>query len=167
LAFFYYFDLGGVDRAARAFWTYDDLDGLLADSKTPRSSYWAWKAYADGTGLRLISQTNDRCLVAIASRDDAAKTVRAVVARSKRDTGPDFARTRPPVQARVDFEGIPAQGEARVTVLRLGPGYDALREEDLPALTTTTTITVSNGRLSLPLDKVAENEVYSITIAPL
>ena len=166
MAFFYYFDLAGVDRAARAYWTYDDLDGVLVDPKTPRSTYWAWKAYADGVGVRLATQTNDRCLVCLASRDDAAKTVRAVVARSKRDTGPDFAKTRPPVQARIGFEGLPVGRNARVTVLRLGPSYGALREDELPALTTTTDMTVSSGRLSLTLDKVAENEVYSITITP-
>lgn len=163
IAFFHYMELAGVDRAARATWTEYDLNGILVDPKTPRSSYWAWKAYADGTGVRLVTNTNDRCVVAIASRDDATKTVRAVVARSVRNGFKNGLRL-PPVKTKVDFKGLPFSSAARVTILRLGPDDDALPESELPGRTTISTQDVSDNKLTVVLDRVAENEVYSICL---
>lgn len=118
IAYFYYMDLGGIDRAARA--TYDSpnlLGGILIDPHTPRAAYWAWAEYAKQEGgVRLVTETNDRCLVALASRHDEEKTVRALVARAKRQTiidppeggiGNSQPGAKPPVKVRIDFEGLP------------------------------------------------------------
>ncbi len=166
IAMFYYLDLAGVDRAAKAHWTYDDLDGIMVDANTPRTSYWAWREYAAGTGVRLVTETDDRCVVAIASRDDAGKTVRALVARSRRNSGPDSAKVLPPVSAVVDFEGIPISGKAEVTILKLGPDDGPVWADDLPRLTTEKAVEVNAGRLSITLENLPENGVYSIRIAP-
>jgi hypothetical protein len=122
--------------------------------------------YADGVGLRLVTETNDRCVVAIASRDNEAKMVRAVVARSKRHTGSQSDRILPPAKTKVDFEGLPISGKSQVTILRLGPSYGPLREQDLPGFATERRMDVVGGKLTIALDKVEENQVYSITIAP-
>ena len=164
IALFYYFDLAGVASCGRYVNTSGDLNGLLIGPKTPRHLYWAWKVYADGVGKRLVTETDDRCVVAIASRDDKERVVRAVVARSKRHTGtPDS----PAVNTKVDFEGLPVEGDVEVSILRLGPGIGVLWDEDLEGLTTRNVETVQDGKLTLMLDKVQENQVYSITIAPV
>ncbi len=166
MAMFYYLGLAGVDRAAKAHWTQNDLCGIMASSKVPRTSYWAWREYAAGTGVRLVTETNDRCVIAIASRDDAAETVRAVVARSKRYTGPDFAKMLPPARTVVDFEGVPITGKAEITILKLGPDDGPVWEDDLPALTTRKSVDVKSGKLSILFEALAENEVRSVRIAP-
>jgi len=155
-----------VDRAARALWTGGDLCGLLVSAKTPRTTYWAWKAYADGVGVRLVTETNDRSTVAIASRDEAHGTVRVLVARAKRYTVEDASMNLPPVKTRVDIEGVPIEGEAEVSILRLGPGVGALWEEDLPGLTERKVMPVRDGRLTLVLESVQENEGYAVTVTP-
>ena len=167
IAYFHYFDQAGVDRAAKSHWTENDLDGILVSPRTPRTSYWAWAEYAkqDG-GLRLVTETNDRCVVALASRHEDAKTVRAVVARSKRHSGEDVGKRLPPVKVTVSFEGIPIDGPAEVMTLRLGPYDGPLWEEDLPALTSEKTMSVIDGALAMTFDAVAENQVYSVRIAP-
>gem|GEM_PF-4874390 len=167
IAFFYYLDLAGVDRAARALWTADDLCGLLVSPDTPRSTYWAWKAYADGVGMRLVTETNDRSTVAIASRDDDNATVRVLVARAKRYSADDAPLDLPPVPVRVTVEAVPIQGSAEVSILRLGPGVGALWETDIPGLTERRLVAVEAGSVSLELADVAENEVRAVTLAPL
>ena len=167
IAFFHYLDLAGVDRAARALWTANDLCGLLVSPKTPRTTYWAWKAYADGVGMRLLTETNDRSTVAIASRDDAQATVRIVVGRAKRYTLENKPMNLPPVRTRIDCEGVPIEGSAEVSMLRLGPGVGALWEDNLPGLTQKQVLAVDGGKLRLILDALKENEARAITIAPL
>ena len=166
IAHFYYMDLAGLHRSGRALWTAGDLCGLLVSPKTPRTTYWAWKAYADGVGVRLVTETNDPSTVAIASRDDAHDTVRVLLARTKRYTVEDEPMNLPPVRMTVDVEGLPIEGEAEVSILRLGPGVGALWEEDLPGLTERKVIPVHDGRLTIVLDNVQENEAYSVTITP-
>jgi len=167
IAFFYYMDLAGIDRAAKAYWTDYDLCGILYNPKVPRTSYWAWTEYAAGDGVRLVTNTNDRYVVAIASRDDKLKTVRALVARSKRYSGAELPRLLPPVATKVDLEGLPISGNSEVTILHLGPGDGALLESDLPQLTTRKVMKTVGRKLTIRLDAVAENEVYSIRIAPV
>ena len=96
IAYFHYFDLAGVDRAAKAHWTQDDLDGILVSARTPRTSYWCWAEYAkqDG-GLRLVTETDDRCVVALASRHGDTGEMRVLVARSKRHAGKEFNKKLP------------------------------------------------------------------------
>jgi hypothetical protein len=167
IAYFYYFDQAGVDRAAKAHWTQGDLDGILVSPRTPRTSYWAWVEYAKQKGgVRLVTQTNDRCVVALASGHDNNKTVRAVIARSKRDTGEDFSKTRPPVKTVVDFHSIKLD-RAEVTIIKLGPHDGPLWEEDLEPLTTKTVQNITDGQLTLTFDKHAENQVYAVTLAPI
>ena len=166
IAFFYYMDLAGIHHASRALWTSGDLCGLLVSPKTPRTVYWAWKAYADGVGVRLVTDTNDRCVVALASRDVARATVRVLVARAKRFTVEDAPMNLPPVRTKVDFEGLPIQGEAEVNVLRLGPGIGPLWEEGLAALTTKQVLGVRDGKLTLVLDALEENQVCAVTVTP-
>ena len=87
-----------------------------------------------------------------------------MVARSRRNGCKDGAPV-PPARTRIDFEGLPIAGKASLTILRLGPEDGALLEKDLPALTTTTVVDVVDGKMSTVLDRVAENEVYAITVS--
>ena len=175
IAYFYYFDLAGVHRAAKAhFYTQNDLDGILVNRTTPKTSYWCWVEYAkQEDGLRLVTETDDRCVVALASRHDKTKEMRVLVARARRNTEWDnpqnqklIGKSLPPVRVNVDVEGIPISGEAEVTTLTLGPGDGALLEEGLAGLTAMRAETVVDGSLTLAIDDLAENQVVSIRIAP-
>ena len=167
IAYFHYFDLAGVDRAAKAHWTHNDLDGILVGPKTPRTSYWCWAEYArQRGGLRLVTETSDRSVVALASRHDNAKEMRVLVARSKRHTAEEFAKQLPPVKTKIDVEGIPFNGSVEITTLTLGPDDGPLREEDLSARTTRKTEPVADGSIRLTINQLAENQVVSFRIAP-
>ena len=168
MAIFHYLDLSGVHRAAPGIWSQGPLSGLLVkNTMIPSTQYWCWVEYAkqDG-GLRLVTETNDRGVVALASRHNDG-IVRALVARAKqRRTFSDRGKKLAPVRTTVDFEGLPFDGNAAVTTLKLGPYDGPMWEEDLESLTTRDVITVADGRLSLILDGVREQQVYSIRIAP-
>ena len=166
MAILHYLDLAGVERAARSQWGQGPLDGLLVNNTTPRTSYWCWVEYAkqDG-GVRLITETNDRNLVALASRHDNEQTVRVLLSRAKRNYGNGpRARRLPPVRATIDLEGVPVTGPAEIRITRLGPGDVPTFESDLT--TTRQVVTVAAGSLSFAVDKVRENQVYSITVQP-
>ena len=166
IAYFQYFDLAGIDRAAKAHWTHYDLDGILVGPTTPRTSYWCWAEYArQRGGLRLVTETNDRSVVALASRHKKANEMRVLVARSKRHTGDNFSKKLPPVKTRIELQECPFDGNVEVTTLTLGPDDGPVAEEDLPALTTRTTETVANGTLALTIHQLAENQVVSFRIA--
>jgi len=178
VAHFYYMDLAGLDRAAKT-QPPKYLNGILLSPRTPRAAYWAWAEYAkqDG-GVRLVTETNDRCLVGLASRHDESKIVRALVARAKKmaaadppESAPhwkwgDRVPPKPPVKVRVDFEGLPLSGEVEVTILRLPSGYGPLYEDELAPLTTTTVMSVVEGKLMVELADVVEDNVLSIVIGP-
>ena len=191
IAFFYYMDLAGVHRAAPV--SYGRfLDGLLIGKPIgvygdiapsvmarqiqryeyiPRSSYWAWVEYAKQEGgVRLVTETDDRCVVMLASRHDESREMRALLARSKRDIRYKdpvaFAKILPPVKVQVDFAGVPISGKAELTILNLGVGNGPLRERELPARTEERIVKITDGTLALTLDSVAESQVYSIRIAP-
>ena len=166
MAIFHYFDLAGVHRAAKAQWSEGPLNGLLVNAKTPRTSYWCWAEYAKQKGgVRLVTETNDRGVVALASRHDDQGIVRALVARSKRNYGKGpgpRGKQLPPVKTTVGFEGLPVEGRAEVTIIKMGPYYGPMWEEDL--VPRSTVMTVVDGGLSLVLDEVQENQVYSIAV---
>ena len=164
MAMFHYMDLAGIDRAARSDPT-SLLNGLMVGPEAPKTTYWAWVEYAkqDG-GKRLVTETNDRCMIALASRHDEERIVLAIVARSKRIS---YTPALPAVKTRVDFEGLPVEGPVEVTIFKLGPNKDLLWEEDLESLHTRRAETVRDGKLTLRLDDVLEEEAYSVTIAPV
>jgi len=169
MAYFYYLDQAGVDRAARSHWTEEDLDGLLyAPPDCPRTSYWCWVEYAKQDGsARLVTETNDRNVIALASRNDQTHATRVLLARAKRDTGDQFAMTRPPVAVDLAIEGIPLD-EADVTILKLGPDEGPLKADQLPRKTSYYgKKPVKSQKLDLHLKDLEENQVYSIVIAPV
>ena len=178
IAYFYYMDLAGLDRAAKTGPPYM-MSATRISPDTPRAFYWAWVDYArqDG-GVRLVTETNDRCFVGLASRHNDEKIVRAVVARAKRQAMADPAEAapdwewgdlppaKPPVKAKIDFQGLPLSGQAEVTILRLPPGSGPLYEDDLDGITTTKIMDVADGKLSIELADVVEDNAFSIVIGP-
>ena len=149
VAFFYYMDLAGVSRAAPA--SYGSfLDGLLIGKPAgvygdrapsvmgrgihryeyiPSTSYWVWVEYAKQEGgVRLATETDDRCVVTLASRHDETREVRALLARARRDN--NAPKGLPPAKVTVDFAGIPISGKAELAILKLGPDNGAMWERN-------------------------------------
>ena len=178
VAYFYYMDLAGADGAAKTGPPYI-MSGTRISPDTPRAAYWAWAEYAkqDG-GVRLVTTTNDRNLVCLASRHDGEKVVRALVGRAKRqsmadppESAPkwkwgDSAPAKPPVAATIDFEGLPRSGKAEVTILRLPPGTGPLYEDELAGFATTTMMDAADGKLTIELADVVEDNAFAIVIGP-
>ena len=162
VAFFYYLDLAGIDRAGKAYWGDWYLGGiLLPDATTPRTAYWAWVAYAQGTGVRLVTRTDDKRVVALASRDEQ-DNVRVLIGRARNPAGP-----QPPVKAKVIFRGLPFKGPtAEVTILHLPSEDRPFPEEELDEHTYTEEVSVVGRSASLILPSVEEDEVYAITLRP-
>ena len=78
----------------------------------------------------------------------------------------DHPPAKPPVAARIDFEGLPIAGQAEVTVLRLPAGDGPLYEDELDGVTTTSMMEVVDGKLTVQLENVVEDNVFSIAIGP-
>ncbi len=178
IAYFYYMDLAGLDRAAKTGPPYM-MSGTHISPGTPRAAYWAWVDYAkQDDGLRLVTETDDRNLVCLASRHDDEKIVRALIARPKKQAMADPPESapnwkwgdgfpdKPSVTATIAFEGLPLSGEAEVTILRLPTGSGPLFEDELKALTTKTMMNVVDGKLTLQLEEFTQDSVRSIVIGP-
>ena len=161
VAFFYYLDQAGIDRAGKAFWGEWYLDGILADATTPKTAYWAWVAYAEGTGVRLVTRTDDKRVVALASRDEQ-DNVRVLIGRAKNPAGP-----QPSVKVEVVLRGLPfAARQAQATVLHLPAEDRPFPEEELDEHTYTEEVSVVGRSAVLTLPEVTENQVYAITLRP-
>ena len=109
---------GGADRAARSCWSLEDcspagLDGLLTPDGTPRSIWWAHRWYAQGTSLRVRSESSDRTVAVLASAD--RRRAQVLLGHTRR-RGPGEPQT--PVAKRVELtlRGGPVKDGSRVRV---------------------------------------------------
>ncbi|HLO52005.1 MAG TPA: beta-xylosidase [Kamptonema sp.] len=80
LGYFYYLERGNADGACRACWDSlgtnkasncfnNTLSGMVTpNSFQPRAAWWAYKAYADGAGSRVKSQSDNERVISLASK---------------------------------------------------------------------------------------------------
>lgn len=165
----YYLEKAGVDYASRGCfdvesggqkWSdcwYGFSGMLLKDNVTPQPLYWAYKAYADMSGVRISSETSDIATVAIASKDDAKKELRILA--GKYDVG---VKSGP---VTIVVNNYPYGGaSAKVEISRI-PNMGNTPKA-LPSLPSPEkrTLTINNKVLSITIDNFSSGEAYSIIV---
>ncbi len=171
VAFFYYLEAAGIAYAAKTIWTMEEyLDDLMADARTPKTSYRVWEQYAAGTGTRLVTESNDERLVALASRDRRGH-IRVLIGRARNSFLPHHAYEKnpspelPPVKVRLEFQGLPA-GErvAQVALCQFPAKDEPFTKKRLLESVLRLSCASRGNRSSLTLPAVREDEVYAFTL---
>lgn len=175
LAYLAYTEKSGVDGACKSCWEpmgggelnncfNESLDGLVApEQSAPRAAWWVYKAYADGFGSRVKSESNNPRVVALASRSNpkgqaqillgyfeylATPQEATVVLILRNFLQVEAARSGKPVT--FALARIPNSGEKVI------PQLDILKQEQIPVNNQTVRLTIPNLKL---------HETYLLTIS--
>jgi hypothetical protein len=176
-------EAAGVDRAGRSCWpdpvaggpVVDDcaaanLDGLLAgNGSAPRADYWVYAAYAQLTGELVAATSSDTSISVLASRSDSNHHVVALIGRhdgclpgvNSSCTGTDAVSVAPTgltIGVRVPWKGP----SAMVTLSVVLPSWAPVAA---PTVVFRGSAPVTDGLLALPLQSVADGQVYLLTIS--
>lgn len=167
----------GVDQANRA--CYEDCmnagDSLLdpADNQTPRMTYWGRLAYAQMTGARVATTTNQRDTTAMTTVDTTAKRLTTIITRhhgcaiaGNTDCPSGTFVTPMPsgsMTLRLKLPAAAASHRATVSVSTLAATTaDAPTQ---PAATLSTVTVSSTGMASLPLASLSDGAAYVVTVS--
>jgi hypothetical protein len=134
------------------------LDGILTHpDKKPRSTWWAYKAYADVTG-QLVKVTPGKYVDGVAGRDLKAKCARVVLGRDGGSVG----------DVRVRFDNMRAvgylanNGKVHVKADRIpDSGWSALEK---PVVELDRDVDVVDGSLSVTLPNFGPTDAYLVTL---
>jgi hypothetical protein len=169
VGYFRQFEDAGV-QANRTCWNMFEctagLNGLFAPSGEPTALYWTHRAYADldGGSPMAVSSSAPWQFDGLANRDDATRTVRALLGRHwycnapvnpwcQHDLGVTAASARATLQWPYGTEPV------TVTVTRM-PAGDGVVSAPLPV--SSATMTPVSGELAIPLPAVADGDAFSI-----
>ena len=151
----------GVDGACHACWGDEtagvsacenqSLDGILTHpDKQPRSTWWAYKGYADVTG-RLIDLRPSATVDGVAGIDPKTKMVHVVLGRDGKESGP------------VDVEFLNGSGKVFVHAERIpASGWKALVS---PEVATVNADTAEPNRVRVTLPDLSPSDAYIIRLS--
>jgi hypothetical protein len=165
--FFAALERAEVDGACHATWGDKDdgynpssLSGILTQrEKLPRSTWWAYKGYADVTG-RLVSVQPSATVDGVAGYDADAKEARVVLGRMAGDTAAGAVELR--LLDLAGASGLVLDGETHVTAQRIPmSGWESLA---CPVAVLDAEYQVREGRVTLALPEFGPNDAYLITV---
>ena len=157
-----------VDGACHATWrepeggNWPSLSGILTrEEKKPRSTWWAYKGYADITG-RLVSVQSSATVDGVAGHDAAAREARAVLGR--------VAAEGPAIAVQMSFTnmarapGLVRDGKTHVTAQRIPmSGWEALAS---PVPVFDADYEVWDAQVTVTLPEFGPDDAYLITVRP-
>ena len=158
-----------VDGACHACWDDKDggvsgcdnqsLDGLLTHpDRQPRSTWWAYRAYADVTG-RLVEVKPGASVDGVAGHDDAAKQARIALGRVAGPAG--TVELQLTSLDKVPF--LAGRSKVRVTVQRIPmSGWDALPQ---PPAAVQQDCPVEGNQAKVELPDFGPDDAYQVTVA--
>ena len=142
------------------------FDALFAVSGQPTATYWTARAYAelDGGSPMAVDSSVPWQFDGLANRDDATKTVRALLGRHWFCNAPVNAwcqndRSVTPASARVTLEWPYGTEPVTVTVTRMPAGIGVLAT---PAPVSSDPITPVDGELTVSIPAVADGDALSV-----
>jgi len=157
----------GVDGACHATWPdadggYNDasLSGILTQrERLPRSTWWAYKGYADVTG-RLVSVQQSDSVDGIAGYDADAQEARMVLGRVAGDAPAGAVALR--LINLDDAPGIVLDAETHITAQRIPmSGWESL-SSPVPLLDAE--YEIRDGQVALTLPEFGPDDAYLITV---
>ncbi len=173
VGYFRQFEDAGV-QANRSCWgTFEctaGFDGLFTPNGQTTALYWTHRAYADldGGSPMAVSSSAPWQFDGLANRDDATKTVRALLGRhwfcnAAVNAWCTDLPNNPPASARVTLEWQYGTEPVTVTVTRMPAGIGELAT---PVPVSSETITPAGGELTVPLPAVADGDALSVVATP-
>ncbi|MCC3765635.1 carbohydrate-binding protein [Glycomyces sp. TRM65418] len=148
------FERHGAREAHRAYWfEAGTFDGLFTLQNQPTASYWLYRWYGAMTG-NIVETTPDSWLDGVASYDSSRKIVNTVF-------GGDYGNNT------VRVTGLGSFGsQVRVQLLST-PGSGRHTAVTAPTTISTTTMTVSNGAISVPVNNMDAEAAYQLVVTPV
>jgi hypothetical protein len=144
----------GAREAHRAYWfEAGTFDGLFTLQNQPTASYWLYRWYGAMTG-NIVRTTPQSWLDGVASYDSSRQIVNTVFGG---DSGNNTVRVT----------GLGSFGsQVRVQLLST-PGSGRHTAVTSPTTISTTTMTVSNGAISVPVNNMSAEAAYQLVVTPV
>ncbi|MFG3343130.1 carbohydrate-binding protein [Glycomyces sp. NPDC048151] len=144
----------GAREAHRAYWfEAGTFDGLFTLQNQPTASYWLYRWYGAMTG-NIVETTPQSWLDGVASYDSTRKIVNTVF-------GGDYGNNT------VRVEGLSGFGSQVQVQLLSTPGSGRHTAVTAPTTISTTTMTVSNGAISVPVNNMDAEAAYQLVVTPV
>lgn len=144
----------GAREAHRAYWfEAGTFDGLFTLQNQPTASYWLYRWYGAMTG-NIVETTPQSWLDGVASYDSTRKIVNTVFGG---DSGTNTVRV----------EGLGSFGSQVQVHLLSTPGSGRHTAVAAPTTISTTTMTVSNGAISVPVNNMSAEAAYQLVVTPV
>lgn len=148
------FERYGAREAHRAYWfEAGTFDGLFTLQNQPTASYWLYRWYGAMTG-NIVETTPQSWLDGVASYDSTRKIVNTVF-------GGDYGNNT------VRVEGLSGFGSQVQVQLLSTPGSGRHTAVASPTTISTTTMTVSNGAISVPVNNMDAEAAYQLVVTPV
>jgi hypothetical protein len=144
----------GAREAHRAYWfEAGTFDGLFTLQNQPTASYWLYRWYGAMTG-NIVQTTPQSWLDGVASYDSSRQIVNTVFGG---DSGNNTVRVT----------GLGSFGsQVRVQLLST-PGSGRHTAVTSPTTISTTTMNVSNGAISVPVNNMSAEAAYQLVVTPV
>jgi hypothetical protein len=144
----------GAREAHRAYWfEAGTFDGLFTLQNQPTASYWLYRWYGAMSG-NIVQTTPQSWLDGVASYDSSRQIVNTVF-------GGDYGNNT------VRVTGLGSFGsQVRVQLLST-PGSGRHTAVTAPTTVSTTTMNVSNGAISVPVNNMDANAAYQLVVTPV
>jgi hypothetical protein len=148
------FERGGVDNAERAFWfEYGTVNGLTVNNQ-PTGSWWLYKWYGDMAGNMVTTTPPAQTGVDGFASFDPTRRIASIVLGN--DSGTDNVRVT----------GLSTLGSSVQVRLESTPASGRFTAVAAPTTISTTTMTVSNGQLTVPVPNMTATSAYHLVIQP-
>jgi len=148
------FERYGAREAHRAYWfEAGTFDGLFTLQNQPTASYWLYRWYGAMTG-NIVQTTPQSWLDGVASYDSSRKIVNTVFGG---DSGANTVRV----------EGLGSFGSQVQVQLLSTPGSGRNTAVTAPTTISNTTMNVSNGAISVPVNNMSAEAAYQLVVTPV
>ncbi|GAA1869372.1 carbohydrate-binding protein [Myceligenerans crystallogenes] len=143
----------GAREAHRAYWfEAGTFDGLFTLQGQPTASYWAYRWYGQMAG-NVVRTTPSSWLDGVAAYDSSRKIVDVVLGG---DSGNNAVRVN----------GLSSFGSSVRVTVRSVPGSGRHTHVAAPTVMSSTTMSVSNGGVTVPVNGMTAEGAYQVVVTP-
>jgi hypothetical protein len=149
------FERAGVWAADRAFWhEYGTVNGLVVNNNQPTGTWWLYKWYGDMAGSMVTTTPPAQTgLDGFAAYDPTRRRVDVVFGD---ESGTNSVRVT----------GLGALGSAVQVTLESTPASGRFTAVTAPTTISTSTFTVSNGQITVPVPNMSATSAYHLVVQP-
>jgi hypothetical protein len=152
------FERGGIDNAELAFWNkYGTFDDMIINNNQPNGAWWLYKWYGDMSGNMLVTTPPAQTGLDGAASVNSAKNQVSVI------FGGGSGSTAVTVNG---LNSLSAFGSKAVVKLEYVPSLGRTTAVSGTTVLSTTTYTVSNGSITIPVSNMNSTGGYHLLVTP-